>query len=55
MMRSTMVSVVLQKYGGLSVHPMGKVSGNATRVSSPGPTGKATPSIGMSSVVRRTL
>ena len=55
LMRSTRVSVVLQKYGGLSVHPMGKVSSNAMSGSSPGPTGKATLSVGMSSALSHTL
>ena len=46
--KSTIFSVALQKYGGLSVQPMGRTKGKATKGGSPGATGKATPSMGMS-------
>jgi hypothetical protein len=46
---SAMVSVWAQKYGGELTHPIGKMSGKATKCSPACLDGKATPSFGMSS------
>ena len=50
--RSAMVSVAVEKMGGLLVHPMGRTSGKAMSGSAPGGVGKTTPSFGMSSMPR---
>jgi hypothetical protein len=44
---SAMVSVPVQKIGGLFFHPIGKTSGKAIRGSLPGRVGKMTPNLGM--------
>ena len=41
--KSVMVSVAVEKMGGLFVHPIGRTSGNAMSGSAPGGLGKATP------------
>jgi hypothetical protein len=46
---SAMVSVPVQKIGGLFFHPIGRTSGKAIGGSSPGRVGKITPNLGMSS------
>jgi hypothetical protein len=48
--KSAIVSVAVEKMGGLFFHPMGSTNGNATNFSSPGSEGNATPSFGMSSI-----
>ena len=48
LVRSAMVSVAVEKIGGLFVQPMGRTNGNATSGGSPGSVGKTTPSFGMS-------
>jgi hypothetical protein len=50
--RSAMVAVAVEKTGGLFFHPIGSTSGNATRGSSPGAVGNATPNFGISSTLR---
>ena len=51
---SAMVSVTVEKMGGEFFHPIGRTRGKATSCSSPGLVGKATPSLGMSSMLRLT-
>ena len=46
--RSAMVSVAVEKIGGLFFQPMDKTSGNAIRDSWPGLVGNTTPGFGMS-------
>ena len=46
---SVMVSVPVQKIGGLFFHPIGRTSGKAISGSLPGRVGKMTPNLGMSS------
>jgi len=50
--RSAIVSVAVEKMGGLLDHPMGNTNGNATSSSSPGNVGNTTPNLGMSSMLR---
>jgi len=52
--RSTAVSVAAQKYGGDSVHPIGRTKGKATNGSVSGSVGNTTPSLGMSAVFNHT-
>ena len=49
--KSAIVSVAVEKMGGLLDHPIGNTSGNATSGSSPGSVGNTTPSFGMSSML----
>jgi len=50
--KSAIVSVTVEKMGGLLDHPIGNTSGNATSGFSPGNVGNTTPSLGMSSMLR---
>jgi hypothetical protein len=49
---SAIVSVAVEKMGGLFDQPMGNTNGNATSGSSPGNVGNTTPNLGMSSMLR---
>ena len=51
LVKSAMVSVAVEKTGGLFFQPIGKTKGNAIRGSSPGAVGNATPSLGISSTL----
>ena len=49
---SAMVSVPVQKVGGLFFYPINRTSGNAIRGSLPGRVGKMTPNLDISSTLR---